>query len=298
MGFTARLVLFGVRPMLYVSLTTTRRRLPLCRLALLSLTHQSLRPDRIIVWVSRDAYLSDDGILTDTTLSNAFGDIHALHELIEFRWTKNVGPYRKLLPMLREMNENDLVVTADDDIFYGREWLKKLVEAFDSTTGEAVACRVREIVFNPLGRKCSYLQWPIIKQDRTVSCDNHIVTFGGGAVLRRSMFDESDLMNHDYVEVAPKADDLWMSRLLKNKNVSLKIATPALYELNFVVHSDGLENDNYPKIAGVLGRIKHHLLDKCIGYMGGAICENDRAYRRIEMYFSSRLVCHIAKSSA
>ena len=48
--------------MLTVNLTTTHSRLHLCSATVWSLMNQSLKPDFIVLWVSRDSYLSDEGI--------------------------------------------------------------------------------------------------------------------------------------------------------------------------------------------------------------------------------------------
>jgi len=47
----------------------------------------------------------------------------------------NTGPYRKLIPALREAEPDDLIVTADDDIFSGRDWLQGLIKAYVQPRG-------------------------------------------------------------------------------------------------------------------------------------------------------------------
>ena len=48
--------------MISVNLTTTAQRIPLCRIALISLVLQSRKPDQINLWVSKEPYLRDAGI--------------------------------------------------------------------------------------------------------------------------------------------------------------------------------------------------------------------------------------------
>ena len=56
-------------------------------------------------------------------------------ELINVKWVPNTGPYRKLIPMLRESRPTDIIITADDDIFYGENWLPGLLKAYEQTEG-------------------------------------------------------------------------------------------------------------------------------------------------------------------
>lgn len=52
--------------MLTINLTTTSSRLDLCAPTLLSLVEQDYAADRIVVWVSHDAYMADEGIAANT----------------------------------------------------------------------------------------------------------------------------------------------------------------------------------------------------------------------------------------
>ena len=174
--------------MLTVHLTTTSERLSLCRIALTSLLMQSKLPDQINLWVSREPYLSDKGIPDDETVNRLVMSLPATNRhLIQIRWTPNTGPYRKLIPALREAGPEDLIVTADDDIFYGESWLASLMAEHDANPGKVVAGRVRKIRYGLLGKRTSYMHWGLISGSVVLSKD-YIVTFGGGAVLSKAMF--------------------------------------------------------------------------------------------------------------
>lgn len=104
--------------MLIVNLTTTFQRLSLCRVALISLLSQSRLPDRINLWVSKQPYLRDEGIRDGLCIEQLLKSLpEPSRERVIVRWVENTGPYRKLIPMLREAQEDDVLVTADDDIF-------------------------------------------------------------------------------------------------------------------------------------------------------------------------------------
>lgn len=276
--------------MLTINLTTTCQRLGLCRIALVSLSLQSRLPDHINVWVSREPYLRDSGIADPSILDQLLESLpDTMRGKISFRWVKNIGPYRKLVPVLREAGPDDIFVTADDDIFYGKDWLRKLLEAVDPAAGVAVAARVKSKRFNSLERKTSYLYWHLIEEPLVVSSD-YIVTFGGGAVLTKAMFHDQDIIDDSFMEVAPTADDLWYSMLLRRKETRVQVVPGVLGELNFILHKDGLKNHNFPVATSLLHKVKIRFWNRYVGYWGVPVCGNDRSYRRIDQHFLGKRI--------
>lgn len=275
--------------MLTVNLTTTYQRLELSRIALTSILLQSKLPDRINLWVSKEPYLRDIGISDEAVLEDLITSLpDSRKDLISIRWVANIGPYRKLIPILRESQIDDVIVTADDDIFYGRDWLSNLLASYESNGGMPVASRVRKISYNVIGKKTSYLHWKIINKNIKINGD-YIVTFGGGAVLNKSMFLEQDILDDSFLCVAPTADDLWYSKLLQRKNNEVLVVPSLLKELNFVIHDDGLSRHyNWPFASSFFRKIKLHFWNKPIGFLGVNVCNNDVAYNEVEKYFRSK----------
>lgn len=271
--------------MLTVNLTTTLHRLSLCRIALISLLLQSTLPDRINLWVSKEQYLRDQGIGDTISLAHLIESVpESSRSLISVRWVSNTGPYRKLIPILREAGPDDVIVTADDDIFYGQDWLSGLLQAYDEAEGMAVAARVRTKRINFLRKRMSYVHWNLINQKLVVK-DNFIVTFGGGAVLTRAMFRERDIADDSFLVLAPSADDLWYSKLLRLNNHSVVVVPSVMSELNFILHTDGLNNYNFPHFTSLLHKIKFIVWNRAVGFFGVSVCGNDVAHSQINSYF-------------
>lgn len=78
--------------MLTVNLTTTHSRLHLCSATVWSLMNQSLKPDFIVLWVSRDSYLSDEGIKQTPDFVQKFNTIN---NIIVVNYVSNTGPIGK-----------------------------------------------------------------------------------------------------------------------------------------------------------------------------------------------------------
>lgn len=271
--------------MISVNLTTTYQRLNLCRIALSSLLLQSRLPDQVNLWVSEQPYLRDKGISDNSAIKELIDSLpEATRSLVCVRWVANTGPYRKLIPMLREADPDDVIVTADDDIFYGKDWLRGLLDAYKNADGKPVASRVRAKRANFLGAKTSYIYWGLINQTSVV-CDDFVVTFGGGSVLARAMFREQDIADDSFLSVAPTADDLWYSKLLMLNHNEVVVVPSIMEELNFIQHNDGLGNHNWVKISSFVHRIRVKVWDRIAGFLGVAICGNDIACRNIDKYF-------------
>ncbi len=60
-------------------------------------------------------------------------------ESIQINIVRNLGSYRKLLPLIEAIGDDDLVITADDDVLYSEEWLSCMVEEAGNYP-ESVVC--------------------------------------------------------------------------------------------------------------------------------------------------------------
>ena len=101
----------------YVAMTSIFGRQSLLLNTLKSIKDQTLQPTKCYIYLSEEPYLVDSGF-TNKQLKHQeleqFLDSH--QDLFEVRWTKNTGPYRKLLPLLKDKwNEDCVIITLDDD---------------------------------------------------------------------------------------------------------------------------------------------------------------------------------------
>lgn len=107
-----------------VSLTTISARIGRLAPVVASLLAQNPAPARVLIHLSREGYLLDEGIAALPEDLAALVDGQRV--LVE--WVPNTGPYRKILPWLgRHLGTDRWVVTADDDTIYPQGWLARLV---------------------------------------------------------------------------------------------------------------------------------------------------------------------------
>ncbi|MBP1128777.1 hypothetical protein JOE25_000320 [Serratia sp. PL17] len=270
--------------MLVVNLTTTSGRLDLCAVTLWSLIHQKLLPDRIDLYISTDAYMADKGI---TILPDWYEQLNSIRNIISIKYVDNIGPYRKIFPALDSCNQEDVLVYADDDVVYGENWLDELITSFNEFGGKAViAARVRIKKKNFFGRYQSYSRYSVCSSKREVSRD-FIITGVGGCVLRKDHVKDIFIKNRDFLDIAPRTDDLWISKLLEISKSKVVTCPKALGYVMEIQHSNDALSQTNNIIFKNKGFYKFLIKVKnlILGYMGVSLSNNDDVMRKVDDYF-------------
>lgn len=270
--------------MIIVNLTTTSTRLQMCSATIWSLLNQELSPDQINLWVSTDKFLSDQGISSTPKFVDQF---NRLVNIVNVKFTNNIGPYRKIIPALRIANHDDILIYADDDVIYGKKWLYNLYNEFKNNDEQSVvATRVRMREKNIFGIYKSYPSYKVITDNLTLKTD-FILTGVGGVILKRSMISEKYIFNDDFLKIAPTTDDLWISKIIELSHQRINTCPTNLSEVQEIQHqnnslcsSNTLFNTTY-KSFSVIYRIKN----KIFSYFGLLKTNNDICIDKIENYF-------------
>lgn len=220
-----------------LSCTTTFERERLFYFTYQSLCQQSLKPDLFLINISQDSYLSDSGFdQVPEWLANN------LQENIKINWVDNTGPYRKLIPAIELAKDDDVIITADDDVLYHEEWLENMIKSSGENPGHIIAGRGRSMKKNMFGYWQNYDNWDYIS-NKAVS--KFILPIGcDGVLYKKSFFDLDFLLDESYLDICPKTDDLWF------KMASLRKETPVLFDPKiaeeniYLKHDQGLQNEN------------------------------------------------------
>ncbi len=185
-----------------VSLTTYPQRDMHVETVIYSLLMQSTLPDKIILWLSNEEYPNGmDDVAHSIKVLQKYG--------LEIRFCKNIKSYKKLIPTLQEY-PNDIVVTADDDIYYPTYWLKLLYESYLKYPEYVHAHRAHVTTFCKDGSLQNYFDF----KQKVRHCDTHasfrnFSTSGGGVLYPpRSLY--KDIANEElFTKLCPTADDIW-----------------------------------------------------------------------------------------
>lgn len=112
----------------YVSLTSIYDNQTSLLMTLKSIESQTRLPDKCYLYLSEEPYLLDKGFNGKQMNPDLKVYLNNHSTLFEIRWVSNIGPYRKLLPLLSEkMNEDCLIITIDDDTEYNSSLISDYV---------------------------------------------------------------------------------------------------------------------------------------------------------------------------
>lgn len=183
---------------LVVSLTSYKRRFSVLPLTLRCLLKQSVRPDHLILWI---AYADKEFLTKDILDLQFYG--------LEIKFCEDIRSYKKIIPTLRDYSDA-FIVTADDDLFYDKDWLKKLISNWDGNEKTIVAWRAHQILLNDKNLPTSYKNWGWNSVSTTESSDLLFPTSGAGTLYPPFSF-HTDVINvNKFLKLAPDADDVWL----------------------------------------------------------------------------------------
>ncbi|MFJ2975000.1 glycosyltransferase [Kluyvera sp. NPDC087067] len=273
--------------MISVNLTTTYSRLELCAATVWSFYNQLILPDVINLWISKEKYLADEGI---TVIPEWVAELNTIKNIIKINFTTNTGPYRKVIPVLRAAKDEDIIVYADDDVIYGRAWLAGLLKTYHANGGNlVVASRIRLKKKNIFGKYKSYNLYPL-QNSNTILEKDFIITGIGGCVLSKKHISESLLVLDDYMNVAPKTDDIWISKLIELSGTSVYAYADAIPTVNEIEHSNNALNiSNTVRFVhnNIMVRLAGKILAAVTGYFGCCLSNNDKMIRNVDNFFKN-----------
>lgn len=184
-----------------VSLTSFPQRIKEVKYTLYSLLNQTIRPKLIILWLANDQFPNKEEINTYFYVFYKYN--------VQIKYTKNIGSYKKIIPALN-LYKTDIIVTADDDIYYDRLWLEKLYKAYLKHKEEkVVVChRMHKIVVKN-NNILPYNHWKFIAQNVKPSPLN-FATSGGGILFPPNCFYKDVTNEKLFTYLSKHADDIWL----------------------------------------------------------------------------------------
>lgn len=90
------------------------------QITLYSILNQSLKPDRIVLWLDKD---TEDLSLVPYTITQY------IKNGLEIKFVKNLASYTKTIYALKDFKDS-IIVTAEDNIYYEKDWLKQLYHSY------------------------------------------------------------------------------------------------------------------------------------------------------------------------
>lgn len=120
--------------MIIVSIGLIRARAENAHIIAEQLTGGTLVPDRIVFCVSREPFFLDKGFKKPPQIK---------HPCVEFRYVPNIGPLRRIIPILKEYwtKPSTRIVLIDDDKEVAKDAIENLIHYSDKYPNRAIGYR-------------------------------------------------------------------------------------------------------------------------------------------------------------
>lgn len=191
-----------------ISLTSYPARMNSIMYTLRSLMTQTVKPDKIILWLTEEQYPRREADVPLEILNlRKYG--------LTIGWyDRPIRSYTKLIPTLQQYPDA-IIVTADDDIQYRRDWLEGLYNAYLKNPKVVHTYASHRVTFSG-NDIIPYNEWNDIKTESTSFANLIMGVCGvlyGPNLLHLDVLDEENFM-----KLAPTVDDLWFwAMAVKNK---------------------------------------------------------------------------------
>ncbi len=185
-----------------ISLTSFPARIEIAGLAIKTLFHQTLKPDRIILFLAAAQF-------PDHRLPPLLQDLQ--HCGLEIRFCEeDLRSHKKYYYTLQEQKTNELVITYDDDLIYPENSIELLYRKHLQYPECIVANRGGRITLQG-GRPLPYAQWKLCCDEGVNKPSMKIFpSTGGGVLYPYGSVNQEAFRLEAMKECAFSADDLWM----------------------------------------------------------------------------------------
>ncbi|ADK32310.1 SPASM domain-containing protein [Brachyspira pilosicoli] len=247
---------------LIVSLTSFPQRIYDIDVVLFSLLNQTIKPDKIILWLSIEEFpnLEKDVPLHILNMRK-FG--------IEIEFCNNLYSYNKLIHSLKKY-PNDIIVTADDDIYYEYNWLEKLYNAYLENPNYIHCHRAHKVKFDD-NNILEYKKWIQCLNNNGDLEASYRLFFNTsvGIICKKNMFYKDVLNEKLFIKKSPKSDDIWfwamsvlndtkINIVKDNMKKIIKLGCDNLYDTNVLENYNDIQLNNLFNYYGE--KIKNKLI--------------------------------------
>lgn len=196
-----------------VSLTSYPPRFSTLHLTLKSLLSQSLAPARVVLWIARGDM---DQLPPAVTALRAAG--------LEIEACDDTRSYKKMIPLLQQgEGEHRAIVTADDDVYYWRDWLRQLADSRSAGKLEVVCHRMHRVRLGADGLPLPYNDWEF----ETANAESSRLNFPtgiGGTLYPAGVFGPEVLDVDAFTRLCPRGDDIWFWWMARNRGATFRRA--------------------------------------------------------------------------
>lgn len=189
------------REKIVVSLTTYPGRIDTIWMTIETLLRQSVKPDAVILWLAKEQF---DGL---NSLPESLLRLQA--KGLTIRFCDDLRSHKKYYYALQEC-QHDLVVLADDDMFYPRDTIQKLLRLHKQNPKD-ICCMTGQVI--ELEESTLPSQWrnPLLRETHWQHTDKIQVFTGSGTLIPPQALPEEAFNRENIRKLCLHADDLWIT---------------------------------------------------------------------------------------
>lgn len=189
-----------------ISMTSYPKRFKFARKSIKSLLMQDLKPRRIIIFLFDDDYKE-----------RIFFKRYEKYGVEVQSYPINLKSFLKIIPALTYY-PNNIIVTADDDMYYRRTWLSELIRGSQTHPKSIVGHRGIKICLDSDGQVLPYSNWKLAESEFFGS--NLVLTSVGGILYPSRIFSNNVLDMNLARELTPNNDDFWIYFIALTSDIS------------------------------------------------------------------------------
>lgn len=184
-----------------LSLTSFPSRIEVVGYVIKSLFNQTMKPDRIILWLADEQF-------PNKQLPDLLKDL--CKKGLEIRYCKDLKSHKKYHYVLQEQREDELVITYDDDIIYPENSVEMLYKTHLNFP-RCIVCNRAAEAFIENGRFVPYNKWKVYSSEGVNKASAHLFpSTGSGTLYPYGSINKEAFNTKNMMECAFSADDLWM----------------------------------------------------------------------------------------
>ena len=216
------------------------------------LKRQTVLPEKIILWLSKKQFLSDDSIPEELKKRE--------DDLFEIRFIdEDIRSHKKYFYVLNDYPDKTFI-TCDDDIYYYPNLIRDLVKTSKQFPNCVIANITSEISYEN-GVLLPYMLWN--RKYKPFASLNRVQIGAGGVLYPPHCLSDFVLRKELFTKLAPLADDLWLNLMTRLKRtpvvqnnryilfLPIQSTSPSLWSVN-----NGVENMNDKQIQQLRAWLK------------------------------------------
>ncbi len=213
-----------------ISLTSFPARINSVHHTINTLLTQSFKPDAVLLWLAQEEFPQKQKDLPQQLLDlQKYG--------LSIKWCHNIKSYKKLIFALKEFPK-DIIVTADDDLYYAPDFLDILYKEYLADPNYIYAHRITRMAYkNGKVVEKDFKDYNLDSYKEASALDK--LNGGAGALFPPKCFHPDVTKEDVFMNICPLNDDVWFGFMGVLGGYKTKLVKNHYFKLNVVDGTQG-----------------------------------------------------------